>query len=94
LDLARHWHGTARALPPIAITGNNRSQKETCAMKKKNLKLHRETLATLAKDALADVAGANGAGHSFDVGCLSRAVCPPTLPLCVPSIKASCMPCA
>ena len=62
-------------------------------MKKKNLKLHRETLATLAKDALDNVAGA-GVGHSFDIGCVSRAVCPPTLPLCVPSIKASCTPCA
>ena len=61
---------------------------------KKNLKLNKETLASLSKDALADVAGAVGNVHTLDIGCVSRAVCPPTLPLCVPSIKASCTPCA
>jgi len=61
---------------------------------KKTLKLRKETLATLSKDALAGVNGANGAGvPTVDLGCLSRVVCPPSLPLCIPSVKPSCRTC-
>jgi hypothetical protein len=61
---------------------------------KKTLSLRRETLATLAKETLADVAGGNANLPTVNAGCLSRAICPPTLPLCIPSVKGSCQLCA
>jgi hypothetical protein len=63
---------------------------------KKTLSLRKETLATLSKDALADVAGAAGTTGNLptiNLGCVSRAVCPPSLPLCIPSVKGSCQAC-